>query len=102
MGQFNWYVLCNALFCEFLCSASSHRSRSDLVTHEEWHFRLLHYQRRREAYLRSWVRDREDLLLRCQVALEEEREAEREAQDHAFERQKQLDTCHLLHRKVHT
>ena len=85
-----------------MCSAPSHRSRLDLVTHEEWHFRVLHYQRRREAYLRSWVRDREDLLLRCQVALEEEREAEREAQEHAFERQKQLDTCHLLHRKVHT
>lgn len=61
---------------------------------------MLHYQRRREAYLRSWARDREDLLLRCQVALEEEREAEREAQEHAFERQKQLDTCHHLHQKA--
>lgn len=61
---------------------------------------MVHYQRRKEAYLRSWVRDREDLLLRCQVALEEEREAERQAQEHAAERQKQLDTCHHLHQKV--
>lgn len=72
----------------------------DLVTHEEWHLSLLHYQCRKEAYLRSWARDREDLLLRCQVALEEEKEAERQAQELAIERQKQLDTCHLLHQKV--
>ena len=81
-------------------SSACCRLRKDLVAHEAWHLSLLFYQHRREACLRSWARDREDLLLRCEVAVEEEREAERQAKEHALERQKQQDTCHRLHQKV--
>ena len=89
-----------ALYMDRLRKQFLRKSRAEIVSHEKWYFSKLHYQNRKNAYLRSWTMNREELILRSQVLSEEALKSKelKQLKEETIEKQKEL--CHQLHQKV--
>lgn len=88
------------LYIDRMLRELSHKTRSQLVEHEEWFLAHKFYQEQFHSTLRAWVHDREDLLVKVKATFVDAWAAYEEAEEKAKTRKKQEYICQELYEKV--
>ncbi|CAL1582421.1 unnamed protein product [Knipowitschia caucasica] len=89
-----------SLCMDMLQRAFTHRSRQQLLEHEQqWRWQNF-TQSQWRAVKQKWYRDQDELLTRALVTLHEAKHAHQEALDIHRDRQQQRDICDQLHAKL--
>lgn len=88
------------LYIDRMLRELSHKTRSQLVEHEEWFLAHKFYQEQFHSTLRAWAHDREDLLMKVKATFVDAWAAYEEAAEKAKTRKKQEHICQELYEKV--
>lgn len=88
------------LYIDRMFREISHKTRSQLVEHEEWFVAHKFYQEQFSSTLRAWAHDRQDLLIKVKVTFIDAWTAYEEATEKAKTRKKQEHICQELYKKV--
>ncbi|KAM4609466.1 coiled-coil domain-containing protein 148-like [Polymixia lowei] len=89
-----------ALYVDMLQRLFPHKTRQELTEHERVWDWLRFTEAQMRAVAQSWQRDRDELLARALVTLEEARHAHREELELHRDRQQQRDVCSRLRDKL--
>jgi len=77
-----------------------HKTRSEIVEHEEWWFAFKSFQNQFRDQIHSWQRDRSDLLFKIRAVFSEANAANEAEKERSADREKQDKICKELHEKV--
>lgn len=88
------------LYIDRMLKEMPHKTRSNLVEHEEWFLAHKFYQEQYHSNLRAWAHDREDLLVKIKATFVDAWAAYEEAAEKAKTRKKQESICQELYKKV--
>lgn len=88
------------LYIDRMLREMSHKTRSELVDHEQWYLSHKFYQNQIHSTLKAWARDRDDMLVKVKATFAEAWTVYEEATEKAKTRKKQENICQDLYKKV--
>ncbi|XP_077979166.1 coiled-coil domain-containing protein 148-like [Glandiceps talaboti] len=77
-----------------------HKTRADLVAHEEWYTSHKYYHEHRKVLINSWIKSRRELLHKAKAVFADACLAAELETIEAINRQRQKEICDQLYRKV--
>lgn len=77
-----------------------HKTRCEIVEHEDWWFSFKSFQTQFRDQLHAWQRDRVDLLFKIKAVFAEANAANEAEKERSADRQKQEKICKEWHKKV--
>ncbi|XP_029207917.2 coiled-coil domain-containing protein 148-like [Acropora millepora] len=88
------------LYIDRMLREMPHKTRSELVEHEQWYLSHKFYQNQIHSTLKAWARDRDDMLVKVKATFAEAWTVYEEATEKAKTRKKQENICQDLYKKV--
>lgn len=88
------------LYIDRMLREMPHKTRSELVDHEQWYLSHKFYQNQIHSTLKAWARDRDDMLVKVKATFAEAWTVYEEATEKAKTRKKQENICQDLYKKV--
>lgn len=88
------------LYIDRMLREMPHKTRSELVDHEQWYLSHKFYQNQIHSTLKAWALDRDDMLVKVKATFAEAWTVYEEATEKAKTRKKQENICQDLYKKV--
>lgn len=88
------------LYIDRMLREIPHKTRSELVEHEQWYLSHKFYQNQIHSTLKAWACDRDDMLVKVKATFAEAWTVYEEATEKAKTRKKQENICQDLYKKV--